>query len=236
MISCSPPVSEQIFVGQTIALCGLPPCVDCAEPGTGPSPLLLRANQPRLHRIALDIMDHVLQLLRRTNPVIVGLILPKSLPTAPQHSIDDPAGPAFQPAHNVRHRDVRLPDCVYMVRHDRPGVEVVGVADVCTILESILDHASDTLVPQPERPGTAPVEPLVTNVKRNAACVLGRQGFGRRRRSGSGEAPGYKDNAAIRKPVRQSPAIKMMADHKKRWSAPRQKLSPGSVLHSRKPL
>jgi hypothetical protein len=74
---------------------------------------------------------------------------------------------------------VRLPHCVHMVRHDRPSVEVVGVADVRTILESILDHSGDTLVPQPERPGAASVEPPVTNVKRNAACVFGREGLRR---------------------------------------------------------
>jgi len=199
-------MTAQTSVGQTIVLCGLPSCVH-PEPGTGPSPLLFRSHQSRLDRIALDITDYFLQLSVRTNPVIVGLILPKSLSAAPQRSIGDPAGPAFQPAHNVRHRDVWLPHHVHMVRHDRPGVKVVGVADGRTMLESILDHSGDTLIPQPERPRTAPVEPLIANVKRNAACVFRREDLGRGRRSGPGEAPSYKDNAAIRKPMGKVPAI-----------------------------
>jgi ABC-2 type transport system ATP-binding protein len=81
------------------------------------------------------------------------------------------------------------------------------MADGRTILKSVLDHSGDTLVPQPERPRTAPVEPLVPHVKRNAPGVFGREDLGRRRRSGPGEAPGYKDNAAIREPMRKMPAI-----------------------------
>src|SRR5208283_1364404 len=143
----------------------LPNRVVSPEPGTGPSPLLFRAHQARVDGIALDITDYVFQLSRRPNPVIVGLILPKSLSTAPQHSIGNPAGPALQPAHNGRHRNMWLPHCVNVVRHDRPGVKIVG-ADRGTVLERILDSFGDASVPQPEVPRTAPVEPLVPHVKR----------------------------------------------------------------------
>jgi hypothetical protein len=199
-------MTAQTSVGQTIVLCGLPSCVH-PEPGTGPSPLLFRSHQSRLDRIALDITDYFLQLSRRTYPVIVGLILPKRMSAAPQHPIGDPAGPALQPAHDIRHRDMWLPHCVHMVRHDRPSVKVVGMADGRTMLESILDDSGDAGVLQPERPRTGSVEPLVSDVKRNAARIFGGEDLGRRRRSGPGEAPSYKDNTAIREPMRKSAAI-----------------------------
>jgi hypothetical protein len=183
------------------------PLANCPDQGTGPSPLLVRAHQSPLDRIALDITDYVRQLSRRTYPVVVGFILPKRLSTAPQHSIGNPAGPALQPAHDVRHRDVRLQHYVHMVRHDRPGVEVVGVADTRTILESILDHSGDTLIPQPEWPRIASVEPLVANVKRNAPGLCSSEDRRHGRRSGPGETPSYKDNAAIREPMRKPAAI-----------------------------
>jgi|HubBroStandDraft_4_1064222.scaffolds.fasta_scaffold56493_2 hypothetical protein len=194
-------------VGQTIVLCGLPSCAR-PQPGTGPRPLFCCANQPRLDRIALNILDHFIQLSRRTNPMIVRLILPKNLSASPQDAIGYPAGSPFKPAHNVRHRDMRFPHGVHMVRHNSPGLKVVGMPDVGAIFDGILNHSGDTLVPQPERSRTASVEPLVANVKRNAACVLGRDDLRRARRSGSGESPSYKDNAAIRKPMRKVAAIK----------------------------
>jgi len=200
-------IRSQIPVGQTIAFCGLSTVV-CPEPGTGPGPVLFRAHQSRFDGIALDITDYFLQLLRRTYPVIVGFILPKRMSTAPQNPLGDPAGPALQPAHDSRHRDMWLPHCVHMVRHDRPGVKVVRVADCRAILESILDNLGDAGVLQPERPRTGSVEPLVSDAKRNAACILGREDLGCARWSGSGEAPSYKDNAAVREPMRKVPAIK----------------------------
>ena len=182
-------------------LCGL------SKSGTGPSPLLLRAHQSRLDRIPLDITDYVLEFLRRTNPVIVGLLLPKGLSAASQHTIGNPAGPPFQPAHDVRHRDMRLPHCVHMIRHDRPGVKVVRMTDGRTMLDSIFDNLGDAGVLQPDRPGTTSVKPLVANVKRNAARVFGCEDLRRARRSRPGKAPCYKDNAAIREPMRKMPAI-----------------------------
>ena len=195
-------MSTAELVGQTIAFCGLP----LSEPGTGPKPLLCRTHQSRFDGIALDTLDHFIQFTRRTNPVVVGFILPKSLSAAPQHSIGNPAGPSLQPAHNGGHRDMRLPHCVHMVRHDRPSAQVVGAADVRSIVKGVLDHSGDTLVPQPERPRIGSIEPLVSNMKWNTPSVFGREDLGRER-CGSGEAPGYKDNAAIRKPMRKPAPI-----------------------------
>ena len=192
-------------VGQTIGFCGLP---SRPEPGTRPSPLFFRAHESRLNRIALDVTNYVRQLSRRTNPMIVGLILPKRQPAAPQDAIGDPAGPTLQPTHNVRHRDMRVHHCVHMVWHNRPGVEVVGVANGRTIFDGILNHSGDTLIPQPKRPRTAPVEPLVANMKRNTACVLRGEHLGRDWRSRSREAPRYANNAAIRKPMGKVAAVK----------------------------
>jgi len=215
------------------ASCGLPNCVVNPEPGTGPRPLLFRAHQSRVDGIALDITDYVRQLSRRTNPVIVGLVLPKSVSTESQHSIGNPAGPALQPAHNSRHRDMRLPHCVNVVRHNRPSVQIVRMADCRTILKSILDHSGYTLVPQPERPRTAPVQPLVPDVKRNAPGVFGREDLGCRRRSGPGEPPSYKDNAAIREPMRKVPAIEKHGRPQKTMVCPTAKALTDS---ERKPL
>jgi hypothetical protein len=196
----------QTSVGQSIVLCGLPAAA-VQESGTGPRPMLFRGDQPRLNGIALDIPDHFIQFSRRTNPTIVGLILPRRLPAAAQNAIRDPAGSSLKPTHNVRHRDPRLPNCVQMVWHNGPDVQVVG-ADGCTMLQSVLNHSGDSLVPQPERPPTAPVEPLIANVERNAACVFGGEELRRGRRSGPGKAPSYKDDASIRKPMRKVAAIK----------------------------
>jgi len=198
---------RQTSVGQTIVLCGLP-AATVPEPGTGPRPLFCRVNQPCVDRIVLDIPDNVLQLSRRTYPMIVGVTLPKSLSAASQDAIGNPAGSSFKPTHNGRHRDMRIQHRVHMVWHDRPGVKVVGMANGIAMLESILNHSGDTLVPQPKRPRTASVEPLVANVKRNTSCVLGRENLGRNWRGGPREAPSHKDNAAIRKPMRQVAAIK----------------------------
>ena len=192
-------------VGQTIVLCGLPSCPD---PGTRPSPLLFRIHQSRLNRIALDIPDHFVQFSRRPNPMIVGLVLPKSLPAAAQDAIGDPARSSFKPTYNGRHRDPRLQYYMHMVRHNRPGIEIIGVADGGAMLQSILNHAGDTRIPQPDRPRTASVESLVAKLTRNATCVLGSEHLRRDWRSGSSEAPSYKNDALIRKPMGKVAAIK----------------------------
>ena len=197
----------QTSVGQTIVLCGLPCCVH-PESGAGPGPLLFRGHQPRLDRTSLDIPDHFIQLSRRTDPVIVGFVLPKRLPVASEDANGNPAGPALQPTHNGRHRDMRLPHCVHVVRHDRPGVEIIGTANGPAIFDGILNYSGDTRIPQPERPRTASVEPLVANAKRSSSCVFGREHLGRDWGVGTGQAPGYKDNASIRKPMRKVAAIK----------------------------
>ena len=208
MIMWSQLAAEQT-VGQTIVFCGLPNCVVSFESGTGPRPLLFRAHQSRFDGVALDITDYVRQLSRRANPVIVGLILPKGISTAPQHSIGNPAGPALQPAHLVAQASACgwLPHCVNVVRHDRPGVKVVGMADCRAILDSLLDHSGDAGIPQPEGPRTGSVELLVPHVERNAPGVSGREDLGCGRWSGPGEAPSYEGNAAIREPMRKVPAI-----------------------------
>src|ERR1035438_3085911 len=230
MIMWSQLAAEQT-VGQTIVFCGLPNCVVSFESGTGPRPLLFRAHQSRFDGVALDITDYVRQLSRRANPVIVGLILPKGISTAPQHSIGNPAGPALQPAHLVAQASACgwLPHCVNVVRHDRPGVKVVRVAD-CTVLDSVLDNFGDAGIPQPEGPRIGWVEPLVPHVKRSAAGVFGREDLGRRRRSGPGEPPRYEDNAAVREPMRKMPAIKKHGRPQKTMVCPTAKTRTGKQL------
>ena len=209
-------------VGQTIVLCGLPSCVR-PEPGTGPCPFLFRVHESRGNRITLDIPDHFIQLSRRAYPVIVGLILPKSPSAAPQHSIRNSAGPALKPAHNVRHRDMRLPHYMHMVGHDCPGVKVVGMADGRTIVQGILDNSGDALIPQPERSRTASVEPLVANVKRSPSCVFRREDLGRNWRVRTGQTPGHKNDTALRKPMRMSAAVRKHGRPQKTTACPKAK-------------
>ena len=177
------------------------------ESGTRPRPLFCCGNQPSFDRIVLDIPDQFIQFSRRANPVIVGFILPECFSAAPEQAIRNSASSSLQPAHDIRHRDMRLPHYVHMVRHDRPGVKIVGVAGGRTVLESILDNSGNTGVAQPERSRTASVELLVANLKRDAPCVLRSEDFGRRRRRGPGETPSDKDNASVRKPVRKPAPI-----------------------------
>jgi hypothetical protein len=164
------------------------------EPGAGPSEVCGRAHHTRSHRIALDVADHVIRLARRTDPMIIRFVLPKCSASS-KYSISHSTSPALQPTHDCRHRNMWLPHNVHMVRHDRPGVQIVRMLNGCAVANSVLDNLGNAGVSQPKRSRNASIEWLAP--RRNSAGIFGGKNLRRVRRPGPGEAPRREDNGAI---------------------------------------
>ena len=99
-------------------------CLACPS-GTGPTPILRRSHQPCRNRILFDICHNPAEFLLIPHPVIVGLILPKWLAGSLKQQIRLSGRPPFEPMCNLGQRDARQNQQVYMVRHNRPGLQFV---------------------------------------------------------------------------------------------------------------
>jgi len=181
-------------VGQTIVLCGLS--------GARPRPLLRDSRQPGLNRVVLQVADRLLQFFRRPDPVVVRLILPERMPASPKDAVGNPAGPALKPAHDITHWGVRLEDSLHTIRHNRPGVEIVRTAGRA-VLKSILNRPCDPRVAQPERTGSASIQPFIADKKWNPPGILCRQDVRFFERGGSGQAPRNEHNTVLWEPMRK---------------------------------
>jgi hypothetical protein len=156
--------------------------VVCLLPSTRPSPSLRSPHQPGSHRILLHIPNQSPKLLIRTDPMIVGLILPKRQAAATQNFIRHTGGPSLEPPHSRRVLAPEFPNHVDMVRHDHPSVQFVQFALAVSVQQSIRNHLRHATIRQPHRP----IRPA---------------------RQRSGQPPRHGQNCIIRNPVRQMSAI-----------------------------
>jgi hypothetical protein len=181
--------------------------VVCLPASTAPWPTLLDVSQSSLHRIILDISNHVFELPRRTYPMIVRFILPKRQPGPPQLPVRLATRPALEPSHNRWPRTPGLENNMYVVGLDDPAVQRVEAARCFTIQECLLNHPRYAGFSKPERTAFNTFKPLVPRKKRRASGILHGQNIGTARRHRPGKAPRHKDCDILGNPMWQSPAV-----------------------------
>jgi hypothetical protein len=177
--------------------------VVCLLPGAGPSPLCRSARQSSSHRILLHIANEGPQFGRRTNPVILRLILPKRHPRAPQNLICRAARSPLQPSHDGGQFADNLPNHMDKIGHDHPCMEAIESADRFAVQECFGNHACDSRVLEPVR---------TAGIARRRSC----------------EPPGDEENRIVRNPVGEVSAakehgfvIRSRQTTENRWSVPR---------------
>jgi len=108
-----------------------------AQSCTRVAPLLGRQSQSGADRVEFDIRFHFLELVRTSNPVIEGFVLPEGLAGAVQDGVGLAGGLALDPCGDFGKFDSRRDQNVDVVRHDHEGVQV----EVCRLVAESADDA-----------------------------------------------------------------------------------------------
>lgn len=92
------------------------------------------------------------------NPMIVGFELPERLPGSSKQLVGAARGGAFQPAHNDGQIHMGQYQQVHVIRHDRPGIEVIKVPFFFSDLNCFGHDTRDARIFQPARATTTAVQ------------------------------------------------------------------------------
>jgi hypothetical protein len=139
---------------------------------TRPFIILDLRNQPRLHRIPLDIPRNATPLLLITNPMIVRLPLPELLAGAAQQSIGLTRGRSFERFQELGRRNRRAQEHVNVVCHDYEGPRLV-IAELDSAVQGVYNELRDARLSQELGAGPRVIEIAVNPSERFTRSGLG---------------------------------------------------------------
>ncbi len=161
---------------------------------TGPRIILRPSNQPCLYRISLNILSNPVPLRLISNPMIVGLALPKLLAGPVEHPIGFPRRGSFERLQQDTWRNDRQQKQVNVIRHDHERPK--AILPQCFAAKKRIDYEnSDCFFPQMDRTRMRTVEVAIhPRESFSIGHLAGRREVGARQ-------------AAVQMPGEEEPAI-----------------------------
>ena len=186
--------------GTGIRACVFPP--PCARP----TPLLRCLHETSRNRVRLNVPNNLPQFMRVPNPMIIGLILPKTLANSPQQQIAGSRCESLDRLSNSRNRHSGIQYHMHMIRHDAKSQEVVKLELALAKLQRVCDALGDGGFAEPHRAADCVVHGLVEGYERAAMISDSLQMC-----AGTVQAPRQKQRSALWMPVRQ---VALIVRHK----------------------
>lgn len=142
--------------------------------------------------------------------MIERFVLPERQTRAAEDAIGDTRRSPLSPPHDGGHRCLGLQQQMNMIRHDNPGVPIIELLDLLSIMKRPQYHFGDTRISQPH--GTT-IRSVMGTLHSDAAGVFSSEDVWLDGRWRSCEAPSYQDDGLFRIPMRESTSIEAVHDY-----------------------